>query len=120
LRKYFLPSKKRAHEGCPQLKGAHLILNEIRSRTVEKRSSWGAGLRRPAYRLRSRPRGHTLGHQSDDGAFFGPKTLSRKIISLDSDILDLVKKAVLWLAAADAARMAGITWNQNMASPSEG
>ena len=55
LRKYFLPFKKRAHEGCPHLKGAHLILNEIRSRTVEKRSSWGAGLRRPAYRLRSRP-----------------------------------------------------------------
>ncbi len=57
---------------------------------------------------------HTLGHQFDDDAFFGPKALSRKIIRLDSDILDLVKKAVLWLAAADAANKAGITWKTNV------
>jgi hypothetical protein len=35
----------------------------------------------------SRPRDHTLGHQFDDDAFFGPKASSRKIIRLDSDIL---------------------------------
>jgi membrane-associated phospholipid phosphatase len=39
------------------------------------------------------------GHQFDDDAFFGRKTLSRKIIRLDSDILDLVNNAALLLAA---------------------
>ena len=34
-------SKERAHEGCPHLKGAHLIPNEIGSRTVERRSWLG-------------------------------------------------------------------------------
>jgi hypothetical protein len=51
----------------------------------------------------------TLGHQFDDDAFFGPKALSRKIIRLDSDILDLVRKPTLLLAAADAANKAAIT-----------
>jgi tetratricopeptide (TPR) repeat protein len=32
-----LPFKKRAHEGRSHLKGAHFILNEIRSRPVERR-----------------------------------------------------------------------------------
>jgi membrane-associated phospholipid phosphatase len=39
------------------------------------------------------------GHQFDDDAFFGRKTLSRKIISLDSEILGLVNNASLLLAA---------------------
>jgi hypothetical protein len=54
------------------------------------------------------------GHQFDGDAFFDPKALSRKIIRLDSDILDLVKKAALWLATADAAKKAGITRKQNV------
>src|SRR5271166_4446427 len=40
------------------------------------------------------------GHQFDDDAFFGRLTLNRKIIRLDSDMLDLVTKAVLPLSAA--------------------
>ena len=32
---------------------------------------WGAGLRRPTYRLRSHPRHHTLGHQFDVDAEAG-------------------------------------------------
>jgi membrane-associated phospholipid phosphatase len=39
------------------------------------------------------------GHQLDDDAFFGRKTLSRKIIRLDSDILELVNNGTLLLAA---------------------
>jgi hypothetical protein len=39
------------------------------------------------------------GHQLDDDAYFGRKALSRKVIRLDSDILDLVTKAELVLAS---------------------
>src|ERR1700676_1856808 len=39
------------------------------------------------------------GHQLDDDAYFGRKALSRKVIQLDSDMLDLVSKAALLLAA---------------------
>jgi hypothetical protein len=37
---------------------------------------------------------------------------------LDSDILDLVKSSAV-ACGSDAARKAGITWKQNMASPFE-
>src|SRR5208282_1043632 len=40
------------------------------------------------------------GHQFDDDAFLGHLALNRKIIRLDSDMLDLVTKAVLPLSAA--------------------
>src|SRR5262249_26165560 len=44
--KYFLPFKKRAHEGCPHSKGihlgSHLVLMNDRSRTVERRFLLGA------------------------------------------------------------------------------
>ena len=39
------------------------------------------------------------GHQLDDDAYFGRKALSRKVIVLDSKLLDHVGKAVLTLAA---------------------
>jgi hypothetical protein len=39
------------------------------------------------------------GHRLDDDAYFGRKALSRKVIRLDSDMLDLVNKAALVLAA---------------------
>jgi PAP2 superfamily len=39
------------------------------------------------------------GHQLDDDAYFGRAALSRKVIRLDSDMLDLVTKAALLLAA---------------------
>jgi hypothetical protein len=39
------------------------------------------------------------GHQVDDDAYFGRKALSRKVINLDSDLLDHVSKAALLLAA---------------------
>jgi hypothetical protein len=39
------------------------------------------------------------GHQLDDDAYFGRKALSRKVIVLDSKLLDHVSKAVLMLAA---------------------
>src|SRR3984893_3957617 len=39
------------------------------------------------------------GHQLDDDAYFGRKALSRKVIVLDSKLLDHVSKAVLLLAA---------------------
>ena len=39
------------------------------------------------------------GHQLDDDAYFGRKALSRKVIVLDSKLLDHVGKAVLLLAA---------------------
>ena len=39
------------------------------------------------------------GHQLDDDAYFGRKALSRKVIELDSHMLDLVSKAALLLAA---------------------
>jgi hypothetical protein len=39
------------------------------------------------------------GHQLDDDAYFGRKALSRKVISLDSHLLDHVSKAALVLAA---------------------
>ena len=39
------------------------------------------------------------GHQLDDDAYFGRKALSRKVISLDAHMLDLVSKATLPLAA---------------------
>jgi hypothetical protein len=40
------------------------------------------------------------GHQFDDDAFFGRQALNRKVIRLDSGMLDLVTKAVLLLSAA--------------------
>lgn len=40
------------------------------------------------------------GHQLDDDAFFGRKALSRKVINLDSRLLDHVTKATLLVAAA--------------------
>ena len=40
------------------------------------------------------------GHQFDDDAFFGRQALNRKVVTLDSDMLDLVTKAVLPLSAA--------------------
>jgi len=39
------------------------------------------------------------GHQIDDDAYFGRKALSGKVIRLDEDVLDLVSKAALLLAA---------------------
>jgi hypothetical protein len=39
------------------------------------------------------------GHQLDDDAYFGRKALSGKVIRLDADVLDLVSKAALLLAA---------------------
>jgi PAP2 superfamily len=39
------------------------------------------------------------GHQLDDDAYFGREALSRKVIRLDSDMLDLVNKAALVFAA---------------------
>jgi membrane-associated phospholipid phosphatase len=39
------------------------------------------------------------GHQFDDDAYFGRGALSRKVVQLDSGILDLVSKATLVLAA---------------------
>jgi membrane-associated phospholipid phosphatase len=39
------------------------------------------------------------GHQLDDDAYFGRKALSRKVINLDSDLLDHVTKATLLVAA---------------------
>jgi len=39
------------------------------------------------------------GHQLEDDAYFGRTALSRKVIKLDSDMLDLVSKAALLLAA---------------------
>jgi hypothetical protein len=39
------------------------------------------------------------GHQLDDDAYFGHEALSRKVIRLDSDMLDLVTKAALVFAA---------------------
>jgi PAP2 superfamily len=39
------------------------------------------------------------GHQLDDDAYFGHEALSRKVIRLDSDMLDLVNKAALVFAA---------------------
>jgi membrane-associated phospholipid phosphatase len=41
----------------------------------------------------------SLGHQLDDDAYFGHEALSRKVISLDSDMLDLVTKAALLFTA---------------------
>jgi hypothetical protein len=38
------------------------------------------------------------GHQLDDDAYFGCGALSRKVIRLDSDVLDLVTKAALLFA----------------------
>ena len=43
--------------------------------------------------------GTPLGHQFDDDAFLGRKTLDRRIITLDSDVLKLVRKRTLLLAA---------------------
>ena len=43
--------------------------------------------------------GTSWGHQLDDDAYFGRKALSRKVIKLDADMLDLVSKAALVLAA---------------------
>jgi hypothetical protein len=40
------------------------------------------------------------GHQLDDDAYFGRKAMSRRVIMLDSGMLDLVTKATLVLAAA--------------------
>ena len=40
------------------------------------------------------------GHQLDDDAYFGREAMSRKVINLDSGVLDLVSKATLLLAAA--------------------
>jgi hypothetical protein len=39
------------------------------------------------------------GHQVDDDAYFGRKALSRKVVQLDSDVLDLVSKTALLIAA---------------------
>jgi membrane-associated phospholipid phosphatase len=39
------------------------------------------------------------GHQLDDDAYFGREALSRKVIRLDSDMLDLVTKTALLFAA---------------------
>ena len=39
------------------------------------------------------------GHQFDDDAYFGRRALSRKVVKLDSDILNLVSKTTLLLAA---------------------
>jgi hypothetical protein len=71
-----------------------------RSRTIERRLLQGALLCAVLlivgfFVLVSTP----WGHQFDDDAFFGRKALSRRIIRLDSDILDLVNKAALLLAA---------------------
>jgi len=43
--------------------------------------------------------GTSWGHQLDDDAYFGRKALSRKVMKLDADMLDLVSKAALVLAA---------------------
>ncbi len=40
------------------------------------------------------------GHQLDDDAYFGRKALSRRVVGLDSALLDLVSKAALLLASA--------------------
>jgi hypothetical protein len=71
-----------------------------RSRTVERRLLLGALvcavlLIAGYFTFVSTP----WGHQLDDDAFFGRKALSRKIVGLDSNFLDLVNKAALFLAA---------------------
>jgi hypothetical protein len=43
--------------------------------------------------------GTPWGHQLDGEAFLGSKTLGRNIITLESDILNLVRKRTLFLAA---------------------
>src|SRR5260370_22423408 len=48
------------------------------------------------------------GHQLDDDAYFGRKALSGKIIRLDADVLDLVSKAALLLAAVVLLAIAAV------------
>jgi PAP2 superfamily len=48
------------------------------------------------------------GHQLDDDAYFGRKALSRKVIVLDSKLLDHVSKAVLMLAAVTLLVIAAV------------
>ncbi|HEY5742129.1 MAG TPA: hypothetical protein VIS99_06270, partial [Terrimicrobiaceae bacterium] len=43
--------------------------------------------------------GAPWGHQFDDYAYLGRGALSQKVVKLDSDILDLVSKASLVIAA---------------------
>src|SRR6516164_4605726 len=43
--------------------------------------------------------GTPWGHQFDDDAFLGRKALVRKVITLDSDLLKLVRKRTLFLGA---------------------
>jgi membrane-associated phospholipid phosphatase len=48
------------------------------------------------------------GHQVDDEAYFGRKALSRRVIKLDSDLLDHVSKATLLLAASVLLAIAAV------------
>jgi len=52
--------------------------------------------------------GTSWGHQLDDDAYFGRKALSRKVIKLDADMLDLVSKAALVLAAVALIAIAAL------------
>jgi hypothetical protein len=52
--------------------------------------------------------GTPWGHQVDDDAYFGHGALSRKVVRLDSDILDLVTKATLLFAAVVLLLIAAI------------
>jgi membrane-associated phospholipid phosphatase len=79
---------------------SHLIRMNERKKTVERRLLLGAlvcaVLMIVGYFVLVST---AWGHKFDDDAFFGRETLSWKIIRLDSDILDLVRKKTLLLAA---------------------
>jgi hypothetical protein len=104
LRRRFLPSKKSASVVDRIYKasvlGSHLFRMNEPNITVERRLLLGALVCAILmiigyFVLVSTP----WGHKFDDDAFFGRKTLSWKIIGLDSDILDLVRKKTLLFAA---------------------
>jgi hypothetical protein len=48
------------------------------------------------------------GHQLDDDAYFGRTALSRKVVSLDNGVLDLVNKAALLLAVVVLLAIAAV------------
>jgi len=85
-----LPTSK-THPSYP-----HLILMNDRSKTLESHFLLGAIVCAALlivnyFALVGTP----LGHQLDDAALLGGKTLDQKIIALDADILNLVRKRTL-------------------------
>jgi hypothetical protein len=89
-----LPTSKR-HPSYP-----HLILMNDRSTTVESRFLLGALVCALLLIVNYFAFvGTPWGQKFDNDAFLGRKTLDRKIITLDSDILNLVRKRTLFFAA---------------------